>query len=135
MTGAIDYLSDGERVIAVENGHEFLGQVTGVRTPTDGIDQADSDTDWLRRGNDLRMLLDCAPLGQAPGGALRAADVRDRGRERSRKGVCAGAGELCAGVPGRAVCYPTGWTEGRRQLVYGPGEDQGGQGRQLTVYI
>lgn len=31
MTGAIDYLSDGERVIAVENGHPFLGQVTGVR--------------------------------------------------------------------------------------------------------
>lgn len=31
MTGATDYLSDGERVIAVENGHPFLGQVTGVR--------------------------------------------------------------------------------------------------------
>lgn len=30
MTGAIDYLSDGERVIAVENGHPYLGQVTGV---------------------------------------------------------------------------------------------------------
>ncbi|KAF7162651.1 hypothetical protein CNMCM5623_007876 [Aspergillus felis] len=30
MTGAVDYLSDGERVIAVENGHEFLGQVTGT---------------------------------------------------------------------------------------------------------
>lgn len=30
MTGAVDYLSDGERVIAVENGHPFLGQVTGV---------------------------------------------------------------------------------------------------------
>jgi Hydroxyethylthiazole kinase, sugar kinase family len=30
MTGTIDYLSDGERVIAVENGHHYLGQVTGV---------------------------------------------------------------------------------------------------------
>ncbi|KAJ5386869.1 hypothetical protein N7509_009410 [Penicillium cosmopolitanum] len=30
MTGAVDYLSDGERVIAVENGHPFLGQVTGT---------------------------------------------------------------------------------------------------------
>lgn len=30
MTGTIDYLSDGERVIAIENGHELLGQVTGV---------------------------------------------------------------------------------------------------------
>jgi thiamine-phosphate diphosphorylase/hydroxyethylthiazole kinase len=30
MTGAVDYVSDGERVIAVENGHSFLGQVTGV---------------------------------------------------------------------------------------------------------
>lgn len=31
LTGATDYLSDGERVIAVENGHSYLGQVTGVR--------------------------------------------------------------------------------------------------------
>lgn len=30
MTGAVDYLSDGERVIAIENGHSYLGQVTGV---------------------------------------------------------------------------------------------------------
>ncbi|KAL2870896.1 uncharacterized protein BJX67DRAFT_369833 [Aspergillus lucknowensis] len=30
LTGAVDYLSDGERVVAVENGHEFLGQVTGT---------------------------------------------------------------------------------------------------------
>jgi thiamine-phosphate diphosphorylase/hydroxyethylthiazole kinase len=30
MTGAIDYLSDGERVIAVENGHHYLSQVTGT---------------------------------------------------------------------------------------------------------
>ncbi|KAJ5137769.1 hypothetical protein N7526_004002 [Penicillium atrosanguineum] len=30
MTGAVDYLSDGERVIAVENGHHYLGQVTGT---------------------------------------------------------------------------------------------------------
>ncbi|EAW06397.1 bifunctional hydroxyethylthiazole kinase/thiamine-phosphate diphosphorylase [Aspergillus clavatus NRRL 1] len=30
LTGAVDYLSDGERVIAVENGHEYLGQVTGT---------------------------------------------------------------------------------------------------------
>lgn len=32
MTGATDFLSDGERVVAIENGHEFLGQVTGVGT-------------------------------------------------------------------------------------------------------
>ncbi|KKK21766.1 hypothetical protein P175DRAFT_0493045 [Aspergillus ochraceoroseus IBT 24754] len=30
LTGAVDYLSDGERVIAIENGHELLGQVTGT---------------------------------------------------------------------------------------------------------
>ncbi|KAJ5824605.1 hypothetical protein N7447_006945 [Penicillium robsamsonii] len=30
LTGATDYLSDGERVIAVENGHPYLGQVTGT---------------------------------------------------------------------------------------------------------
>ncbi|KAJ5151208.1 uncharacterized protein N7482_010460 [Penicillium canariense] len=30
LTGAVDYLSDGERVIAVENGHPYLGQVTGT---------------------------------------------------------------------------------------------------------
>ncbi|KAL4929896.1 uncharacterized protein BDV17DRAFT_281085 [Aspergillus undulatus] len=30
LTGATDYLSDGERVVAVENGHELLGQVTGT---------------------------------------------------------------------------------------------------------
>ncbi|KAJ6151585.1 hypothetical protein N7470_007182 [Penicillium chermesinum] len=30
LTGAVDYLSDGERVIAVENGHSYLGQVTGT---------------------------------------------------------------------------------------------------------
>ncbi|KAL4979744.1 hypothetical protein BDW66DRAFT_157192 [Aspergillus desertorum] len=30
LTGAVDYLSDGERVLAVENGHELLGQVTGT---------------------------------------------------------------------------------------------------------
>ncbi|KAE8352247.1 Hydroxyethylthiazole kinase family-domain-containing protein [Aspergillus coremiiformis] len=30
LTGAVDYLSDGEQVIAVENGHELLGQVTGT---------------------------------------------------------------------------------------------------------
>ncbi|CAG7940762.1 unnamed protein product [Penicillium olsonii] len=30
MTGATDYLSDGERVIAVGNGHPYLGQVTGT---------------------------------------------------------------------------------------------------------
>ncbi|KAI2788064.1 putative thiamine biosynthetic bifunctional enzyme [Penicillium oxalicum] len=30
LTGATDYLSDGERVIAVENGHPYLGRVTGT---------------------------------------------------------------------------------------------------------
>ncbi|KAJ5143616.1 thiamine phosphate synthase superfamily [Penicillium bovifimosum] len=30
LTGATDYLSDGERVIAVKNGHPYLGQVTGT---------------------------------------------------------------------------------------------------------
>ncbi|CBF75182.1 bifunctional hydroxyethylthiazole kinase/thiamine-phosphate diphosphorylase [Aspergillus nidulans FGSC A4] len=30
LTGAVDYLSDGERIVAVENGHELLGQVTGT---------------------------------------------------------------------------------------------------------
>ncbi|KAG2411524.1 thiamine-phosphate pyrophosphorylase [Aspergillus terreus] len=30
LTGSTDYLSDGERVLAIENGHELLGQVTGT---------------------------------------------------------------------------------------------------------
>ncbi|KAL1988482.1 hypothetical protein VTN96DRAFT_9537 [Rasamsonia emersonii] len=30
LTGAVDYISDGNRVIAIGNGHEFLGQVTGT---------------------------------------------------------------------------------------------------------
>ncbi|KAK2054386.1 hydroxyethylthiazole kinase [Colletotrichum caudatum] len=30
MTGATDYVSDGGRTFAVENGHELLGQVTGT---------------------------------------------------------------------------------------------------------
>ena len=30
VTGAIDYVSDGERVVAVANGHELLGTVTGT---------------------------------------------------------------------------------------------------------
>ncbi|KAL2005450.1 hypothetical protein VTN00DRAFT_2661 [Thermoascus crustaceus] len=30
LTGAVDYLSDGNRVIAIGNGHPFLGQVTGT---------------------------------------------------------------------------------------------------------
>ena len=29
MTGATDYLSDGKRTFAVENGHELLGRITG----------------------------------------------------------------------------------------------------------
>lgn len=29
MTGAIDYISDGERTFAVSNGHELLGKITG----------------------------------------------------------------------------------------------------------
>lgn len=29
MTGATDYVSDGERTYAVENGHELLGRITG----------------------------------------------------------------------------------------------------------
>lgn len=29
MTGAVDYLSDGERTYAVSNGHELLGRITG----------------------------------------------------------------------------------------------------------
>jgi thiamine-phosphate diphosphorylase/hydroxyethylthiazole kinase len=30
LTGAVDYLSDGYRVLAINNGHEYLGRVTGV---------------------------------------------------------------------------------------------------------
>ena len=29
MTGKTDYVSDGERVIALSNGHEILGKITG----------------------------------------------------------------------------------------------------------
>lgn len=30
LTGPVDYLSDGHRVITIRNGHELLGQITGV---------------------------------------------------------------------------------------------------------
>ena len=30
VTGAVDYVSDGERTLAVDNGHELLGAVTGT---------------------------------------------------------------------------------------------------------
>ncbi|KAI9782329.1 MAG: hypothetical protein M1835_004061 [Candelina submexicana] len=30
MTGATDYLSDGERIIAIDNGSEYLGRITGT---------------------------------------------------------------------------------------------------------
>jgi hydroxyethylthiazole kinase len=30
VTGAIDHVSDGDRVIAVSNGHELLGTVSGT---------------------------------------------------------------------------------------------------------
>lgn len=29
MTGATDYVSDGQRVIALENGHELMASITG----------------------------------------------------------------------------------------------------------
>ena len=32
LTGPIDYISDGQRTIAIGNGHELLGQITGVST-------------------------------------------------------------------------------------------------------
>ena len=30
ITGAIDYVSDGERVFAIKNGHQYLPQLTGT---------------------------------------------------------------------------------------------------------
>ena len=30
VTGPVDHVSDGERVVAIENGHELLGRVTGT---------------------------------------------------------------------------------------------------------
>lgn len=30
LTGPVDYLSDGSRTIAIRNGNELLGQITGV---------------------------------------------------------------------------------------------------------
>ncbi len=29
MTGATDYLSDGDRTVAIDNGSEYLGRITG----------------------------------------------------------------------------------------------------------
>jgi thiamine-phosphate diphosphorylase/hydroxyethylthiazole kinase len=29
MTGKVDYVSDGYRTFAIENGHEYLGKITG----------------------------------------------------------------------------------------------------------
>lgn len=29
MTGAVDYVSDGKRTVAIENGHAYQHQITG----------------------------------------------------------------------------------------------------------
>jgi len=29
MTGKVDYISDGMRTVAIENGHSYQGQITG----------------------------------------------------------------------------------------------------------
>jgi thiamine-phosphate diphosphorylase/hydroxyethylthiazole kinase len=29
MTGKVDYISDGVRTVAIENGHEYQGRITG----------------------------------------------------------------------------------------------------------
>jgi hypothetical protein len=81
MTGATDYLSDGERVIAVENGHPYLGQVTGVCISShhSSITTNVECPDWLRHRHDLRLLLDCPPVGQTSRRAIRHSHVRDRG--------------------------------------------------------
>jgi thiamine-phosphate diphosphorylase/hydroxyethylthiazole kinase len=76
LTGAVDYLSDGERVIAVENGHEFLGQVTGVRLLLSCFNNLLTHrTDWLCCGDGVWVLPGCTPLRQAPGRSVRSPDV------------------------------------------------------------
>jgi hypothetical protein len=77
LTGAVDYLSDGERVIAVENGHEFLGQVTGVRPILSRFFNLllTRRTDWLRCWNGIRLLPGCTPIRQAPVCSVRYPDV------------------------------------------------------------
>lgn len=78
MTGATDYLSDGERVIAVENGHPYLGQVTGVSFAVyHFMICLTAFSDWLRHRNNLRLLPDCPPLGQTSRCAFWYPDVRD----------------------------------------------------------
>jgi hypothetical protein len=78
MTGATDYLSDGERVIAVENGHPYLGQVTGVCFLLVFILISfllTESLDWLRYRNDLRLFPYCPPLRQTSGCAVWNSDV------------------------------------------------------------
>lgn len=82
MTGATDYLSDGERVIAVENGHPYLGQVTGVSFAVSHFMICLTVfLDRLRHWNNLRLLPDCPPLGQTSRCAFWDPDVRDRSGE------------------------------------------------------
>lgn len=79
MTGATDYLSDGERVIAVENGHPFLGQVTGVSFTVSRPFRTwlIAFSDRLRHWHNLGLLPHCPPLGQTSRHAVWHSHVRD----------------------------------------------------------
>jgi hypothetical protein len=48
MTGPVDYLSDGERIIAIRNGHEFLGQVS-IDFSTSGEHPSPLEFLWLTK--------------------------------------------------------------------------------------
>lgn len=86
MTGTIDYLSDGERVIAIENGHELLGQVTGVSPSPSSphyqtINTNQTLPDRLRNRLHLRLLPSNLPFRQTSRRPLWPPDVRNRIRE------------------------------------------------------
>jgi hydroxyethylthiazole kinase len=73
VTGATDYVSDGERLLSVSNGHELLGAVTGTGCMSTAV-----------TGSFLAVASD-APL-EAAAGALAAFGVAGEDAARDAKG-------------------------------------------------
>lgn len=120
MTGVIDYLSDGERVIAVENGHPYLGQVTGVCCPGASLieQRADTSLDRMRHRHHLGLLPHSPSLRQALGRALGYLDVRNRRGERRGQRIRPGPRQLRPGLPGRTIRNPHRHNQRQQQLVH-----------------
>ena len=82
VTGPVDHVSDGERVLAIANGHELLAAVTGTGCMSTAI-------------------TGCF-LGRQAGRAARGGR-RGAGRFRRRRRGCGGRGARARDVPRRAL--------------------------------